>query len=281
MSKRALVIGGGGFFGAYNAGVCVTLCKRLGYDYFDTIYGCSSGALAAVMYASNQTHHLENIWRNLVDGKKVINFLNIIRGGQVLNLEYLEDLIKNNGGASIVNKIFSSSVKIKLVVTEIGSGNPRYLSLTKGNIFDLIKASAAVPFIHGPVMVNNKFYIDGGLTDPLPIIPAIHDGHDEIVAILNRPQKPGLSNRQKKVIVGLALRLISKNAYLLFKLEDQIISRIEKNLKDNPFVSAIRPKRSLPIDSFIDTDKERINKTFNIGVRDAKKFLNNYKQSRR
>jgi len=271
MAKRALVVGAGGFFGAYGAGVTATLCRGLGPNYFDTIYGCSAGGLAAAMYAANQPDFLENLWRNLVDGKKVIDFSNIIRGRTVLNLEHLADIFKNKERWFDFNKGFSSSVNLILVVTEIGSGQPRYLSANSHNFLDLLKASAAIPLLHNPVSVDGKLYIDGALADPFPIMKAFYDGHDEILAVHNIPKKSGLKKKQK-ILLKFALRAVFENEYNL----DIFDEKTEKHIEKNPFITVIRPRKDLPLRLSLDTNRQRINKAFDIGVKDARNFLKKY-----
>ena len=89
------MIGAGGLRGAYDTGVVAELCRNLGPDYFDAIYACSAGAYAAAHFVLNQPDSEEYIWRNLLDGNKFINLFNPLQRRNILDLEYLIDILKH------------------------------------------------------------------------------------------------------------------------------------------------------------------------------------------
>ena len=79
-------------------------------------------------------------------------------------------------------EIFSDiQVPLKIVATEMLTGEKTILS--KGSVFDAIRASLAIPIIFPPWEVNGHLLIDGAASDPLPIDVAIQDGADIIVAM--------------------------------------------------------------------------------------------------
>ena len=55
--------------------------------------------------------------------------------------------------------------------------------LTKGPLFDAIRASMAVPMIFTPHKIDGRYLLDGGMVNPLPIAPTLTDMNDYIVAV--------------------------------------------------------------------------------------------------
>jgi predicted patatin/cPLA2 family phospholipase len=93
--RRLLFLDGGGLNGAYSAGVIFVLGKYLPKDYFNAIYMSSVGVYAGTFFASGQFDTIENTWRNLVSGKQLINFLNPFIGKEILKLDYLTEIYRN------------------------------------------------------------------------------------------------------------------------------------------------------------------------------------------
>ncbi len=59
---RALILGGGGARGAYEAGVVAALCE---HETFDIVCGTSIGAVNGLFVAQNMTHRLVEIWETI------------------------------------------------------------------------------------------------------------------------------------------------------------------------------------------------------------------------
>lgn len=275
MKKRALVIGMGAMRGAYDAGVTTTLCRTLGPDYFDTIYACSAGVYGAIHFVLNQSDSGENLWRNYLDGGKLINLLNRLRGRNMLDLEYITRILQNGETLLHVENLVQTSVQLVFALTENRTGRLVYMQPTEKNIFDLMNASSALPFLHPPVVVNGVKYIDGSLSDPLPFTKALADGHDEVIVVYNKPKGFFVGNRYDTFSHLLAIGMPRQTAYLVrtlkFRLQD-----IEQRLQQEHRLQIIRPKVQLPLKSILDTNKERLNACVDMGIADAREFLRSY-----
>ncbi len=198
--QRALILEGGGFKGVYTAGVLATLRRNLPKDYFDAIYMSSVGSYMGTFFASNQPDTIENTCRKLISGNQLVSFCNLFLRKRILNLEYLTKISKNKESFLDIEEIFKGKTKLTFVVTNYKTGEPAYLNPTKNNIFKLMKASCALPLVHGPVLINKTPYFDGGLSDPIPLRKAIEDGYEEVIIVLNR-------SRKHKATFGFKLRI--------------------------------------------------------------------------
>jgi len=192
------VVGGGGLRGAYAVGVLRELHRHGGSDQFDAIYAVSVGVFASTFFAADQVSTLENSWRQHVHGSQLINFWNLFRGRAVLDLDYLIDIFQSAKSWLSLDRVYSAHPDLFYVVTNYHTGEPEYPSAKSPRIFSLMKASSALPIMYSKaVHVDGARYIDGGVSDPIPVQKALDDGCQDITVILTRPKKvrtpvPGL-----------------------------------------------------------------------------------------
>lgn len=190
MEKRALILGPGGLRGAYGGGVAATLCRALGSDYFDTVYGCSAGAYTGSYYLTGQADQIESIWREHVHGSQLVRWKNALRRKQVLDLDYLNDVVRNGVHRLDSDMLLKRHNRLVIVLTERLSGCARYISPTaEEELFCSLKASSAAPYVHSPVAMNGRVYADGCLSDPYPVERAVQDGHSQILVVCNHRQR--------------------------------------------------------------------------------------------
>ena len=157
-----LVLSGGGARGFAHLGLIEAL-NECGI-FPDVISGTSAGALAGVMYA---------------DGHSPREILHIMNSGS--KLDFMRPALPREGLLQIggIIKILKSTLrartfeelKIPLYVaaTDLNNGKAEYFS--KGKLLDPVIASASIPVLFQPVMINDIYYVDGGVLDNLPIKP--------------------------------------------------------------------------------------------------------------
>jgi len=270
--KRALVVGAGGLRGAYDGGVLATLCRKLDPNYFDGVYASSAGSFAATFYVADQPDVIENTWRNLVHGTKLVDYLNPLFGRNIMDLEYLIELFTDGTSRLDVDTVMHSPAKLTYVLTDYVTGSPTYRSPSKENIFTLLTATAAVPLLHKQVVIDKKPYTDGELADTLPVMKALTDGYDEVVAVYNKPEGFYVGERYDLFTNIISFFLPPKIANLLRTLKKRT-QQLERDMFMNNRIRIIRPGKQLPLRSILDTNKERLNGAFDQGVRDAEDFL--------
>lgn len=270
--SRALVLGSGGLRGAYSGGVVATFGRELGYDYFDALYTCSAGSYTGAYFASRQSDIIEAIWRECVHGRLLMRWRNIFRSGQpILDLFYLNSVLQSRKYQLSAENLLRSRMKISIVATECHSGVAHYFSpKTSQEFFLQVRASAAVPYLHPKVVIEGRGYIDGGLSDPLPIERALADGHDEVIAVCNQP-------RLEKNCFDILLPSVCaikfqgrRQMFLSLAKQRRIRELVEKN---KSCVKVIFPSSELPVRWRFDSSKDHINQLVDLGIRDALAFL--------
>jgi len=270
-----MVIGTGSLRGAYYAGVSVTIGRKLGPDYFDKAYACSVAVYIAAFYITDQLEIIENTWRNRVSGKQLVNYWNLLKGRNILDLGYLEDIFRQGKSRLDLEKLCKNGTSLEICLTHAETGDPIYVGPKDGDILRAMSASCAYPVFHSPVKFNGENYLDGGISDPLPIKKALDDGYEEVVAILAEPESTATSLRKRvKFFRKFIMPHLSFSPNIMKLVRDYEEKRetVERYLRDQR-VRVIRPSKPLPLRNSVDTNHARINESFDIGVRDAEQFL--------
>jgi predicted patatin/cPLA2 family phospholipase len=122
----------------------------------------------------------------------------MIRGGHCMDLDWLWDAIEREDPLDRAAAA-ACGVEYALVATCARTGRPRYLSPSAEEMLDAIKASCALPvFYRRTIEVGGHPFVDGGMSDPLPVREAYRRGARTIVVVRSRAahfvKKTRLSN---------------------------------------------------------------------------------------
>lgn len=272
--KRALVVGIGALRGAYDAGVLSVLFDTLGTDYFDTIYASSVGVFQSAFAIAGQADIGEKIWREKVHSRQLIRPWNPLLRRPILDLPYLIGVFQREETRLDTALVAASSTRLVYTVTELATGSSHYVTVNEENIFRTMMASAALPLLHPAVNLDGNKFVDGGLSDPLPIERAIADGHTEITVVYNKPKGFLIGNRFRKT-ARLIARGATKNLRQSIIGLDKTYARIEELLEQSS-IQVIRPNIQLSLRSITDTNHQRLIQTIDQGRSDAKRTLSNW-----
>lgn len=157
-----LVLSGGGARGFAHLGLIQALNDTGIFP--DIISGTSAGALAGVLYADGYTP------------KEILHMMNT--GSR---FDFMRPALPREGLLQIggIIKILKSGLRAKtfeelkiplfVAATDLNNGRAEYFS--KGNLLEPVIASASIPVLFQPVIINDVYYVDGGVLDNLPLKP--------------------------------------------------------------------------------------------------------------
>lgn len=177
MKKRiALVLGSGGARGYAHIGVIDEVVAR-GYEII-AISGCSMGALIGGIYAAGQLEGYRE-WVCKLDYFDILKLVDVtwspmgaMRANRVMSK--LENLV----GDTLLEDL---PIPLTTVATDLN--RQREVWFQSGPLLRAIRASIAVPGIITPVNLGDQVLVDGGLMNPLPIIPTVSAQADLILAV--------------------------------------------------------------------------------------------------
>lgn len=248
---QGLALEGGGAKGAYHVGAYKALLK-CGYN-FKAVAGASIGAITAAMICQGDMKTLEKLWLELnaevfnMDSQLIHNVIN--RSVEKKDLKQAFSLILNiikNRGIDTGNirllldkyideeKIRKSKIKFGLVTLRISDFTPLELTIDeipKGKLKDFIMASCYLPIFRLQRIIDERYYLDGGYTNVLPITLLERIGCTEIVGV--RVKKFGLIKKKKRKSTKVTIIMPQKNIGSIILLDqNRSKENIEKGYYD-------------------------------------------------
>ncbi|WP_256804261.1 patatin-like phospholipase family protein [Pseudomonas putida] len=176
MSKRvALVLGSGGARGYAHIGVIEEI-ERRGYD-IACVAGCSMGAVIGGIYAAGKLDEYRN-WIESLDYLDVLRLVDVsFRLGAIRGDKVFGQIRK------IVGEINIEQLRIPYTAVAADLTNQQEIWFQEGCLHQAMRASAAIPSLFTPVMQGNRMLVDGGILNPLPIVPVVSSHCDLIIAV--------------------------------------------------------------------------------------------------
>ena len=195
----ALVLGAGGARGIAHVGVIQALEAR-GYRIAG-IAGASMGSLVGGIYAAGRLNEYSEWARGLQRGDvlRLLDFAfgypGLIRGERVIGA--LRELV----GEHLIEEL-----PIPYVAVATDLVRQREVWLTRGKLFDAIRASIAIPMVFTPHEFDGRELVDGGLLSPVPIAATRAMRADRVIAVdVNGPVSwlnAGLEPRHEEMAAG-------------------------------------------------------------------------------
>jgi NTE family protein len=174
--KIGLALGSGSARGWAHIGVIRAL-EDLGIRP-DIIAGSSIGALVGGIYASNNLDAFEE-WVLRLDSKSIISFLDISwNGGGLIEGEKLFDYFRQHLEDQDIE---SMECQFAAVATDMLTG--REIWLDKGLMSEAVRASIALPGLFTPARAGERWYIDGGIVNPVPVSLCRAMGAEFVIAV--------------------------------------------------------------------------------------------------
>ncbi len=176
MSKRvALVLGSGGARGYAHIGVIEEI-ERRGYE-ITCVAGCSMGAVIGGIYAAGKLEDYRN-WIESLDYLDVLRLVDVsFRLGAIRGDKVFGQIRK------IVGEINIEQLRIPYTAVATDLTNQQEIWFQEGCLHQAMRASAAIPSLFTPVMQGNRMLVDGGILNPLPIVPVVSSHSDLIIAV--------------------------------------------------------------------------------------------------
>jgi predicted patatin/cPLA2 family phospholipase len=270
----ALVLEGGGFRGIYTAGVLDAMMQE--QLYFAYLIGVSAGAAYSVSYISHQ--YQRNLAVNqYVNDKRYCSWRNFIKLKTYFNWEFVYRTIPTQIIPFDYNAFYQSLSHLKVVVTNAMTGKAEYKELRTNQpdeFRDWLTATSSLPFIARPKQINGQLYMDGGLSDSIPVQQALKDGNQRAVVVLTRPR----GYRKKAMKNGW----IIKQYYRKYpKLAECIVSRAQaynqtldelEQLEQAGKAFVIRPAKTLVV-SRLENNPENLKKVYDDSLQQMKEVL--------
>ena len=275
--KSILVLEGGGLRGIYTAGVLDVLMEN--HIKVDAIIGVSAGALFGVNYLTNQKGRCLKYNLEYCNNKNYMGLYSFITTGNIMNKEFCFHKLIYESYPLDFDAFNKSKTDFYVVVTNIDTGKAEYIKINDlEKDGEYLRASGSMPIVSIPIEIDSKKYLDGGVSDSIPIEWALHNGYDRIIVVSTRPhnyRKRKSNNLVTRILLRKYPNLVNtlENRYLEYNRVQDLVDDLESKEK----ILVLRPSKTVKI-SRVEKDKKKIQRMYDLGVEDSKSKIKDIKK---
>ena len=265
--KTVFVLEGGAMRGLYSAGVLDTFLEN--NISTDAIYGVSAGALFGINFKSKQIGRALRYNLKYVHDKNYMGLYSLITTGNIMNREFCFDKLVNELDKLDIETFNNSPIDFYAVVTNVETGEAEHIKITDAKEgLEALRASGSMPFVSKLVEVDGQKYLDGAISDPIPLQKALDEGYDKIVVVLTRPE----NYRKKKSYLPYKLFYkeypnfikTAKNQYIHYNNTLDLIKKYEKEGR----IFVLRPSQNIKMQR-VEKNTNKLRAIHKLGINDC------------
>lgn len=274
--KIGLVLEGGSMRGMFTMGVLdIFMDNNIPVD---GIIGVSAGALFGPNYYSRQRSRALRYNQRFCKNPRFMSFWSFLFTGNLVNKQFAfyDVTLKYD---LFDNETFKENNKgYYAVCTNVETGQAEYLEMTDVlQEMEILRATSAIPVVSKMVEWKGKHYLDGGISDSIPIRQCQKMGYDKIIVVLTRPIE-----YRKKPLSSIMLNLIQlkyqkypnlieamKNRHTDYNNTVEYIQKLEAQKQ----IFVIRPSAPIHLKT-IERNPDHLQEVYDLGCTDAQKQLN-------
>jgi predicted acylesterase/phospholipase RssA len=290
MTIKHLVIAGGGPILVQVLGALQHLEKQnfIDLNNIETIYGTSAGAIMGILiclkfdWETINDYIIKRPWQD-VFSIKVENIFDAYTKKGIFDHKIIEKCFRplldaKDLSLEITLEEFYNYSKIDLhlfsfEINEYKVQDISYLTHPKLTLMTAIQMTCAIPVLLTPVCIENKCYIDGGMSSNYPLIYCIESGknHDEILGFKNKYNNDKNYINSDSTLLEFILNFLFKAIFSINTDE------LQPNIKNE--VICCSDLMTLNILSNALSNIEIRKQLFNNGIENAETFLSNLENS--
>jgi len=195
--RVGLALGSGSARGWAHIGVIDALHKA-GIEP-DIICGTSIGSLVGAAYVTGQLTPLKEFATSLT-WREIVGYLDVrLSGGGLIDGKQIVKLLLR---MKIDAKIEDCEKPFAAIATDLETG--REIWLRNGSIDQAVRASISLPGIFSPARLDERWLVDGGLVNPVPVSACRALGADVVIAVnINGDIVEPLRSEPVKRVLGI------------------------------------------------------------------------------
>ncbi|MCL6416647.1 patatin family protein [Aestuariirhabdus sp. Z084] len=185
LPHTALVAEGGGQRGIFTAGI-LDAWLRADFNPFELLIGTSAGAQNLSSYMTGQLGFGRRAITRLSSHPQFFKVHRTLLGRHALDLDWYFDQVKTPEQGLNMDCGFRRLANRQLMfsATRVEDRRAHFFEPQSDNWIELLKASSALPILYkNGVRIGDQYYVDGGLSAPLPVEEAYQRGAGKIVVL--------------------------------------------------------------------------------------------------
>ena len=272
--KRGLILEGGALRGLFTAGV-LDVFMEAGLS-FDGAVGVSAGACFGCNLKSRQPGRVIRYNRRFARDSRYCSWTSLLKTGDLFGADFCYRELPLELDPFDCAAYDANPMEFHLSVTDCETGRPVYKRLDRADetTFRWMRASASMPLVSRPVEIDGRFYLDGGLSDGIPLAYFESLGYERNVVITTRPHGYRKFPSWKFALLKPLFRRFPA-VYHALKTRHEWYNAALRHIDERVAAGCaflICPDAALPI-SRVCHDPETMQKVYNIGRATAERAL--------
>jgi len=268
--NNGLILEGGGMRGVFTTGALDFLLEK--EIEFANIIGVSAGACHGASFVSKQHGRAKDVVLDYINDKRYCSVYSLITTGDMFGVKFAYYEIPNKLNLFDNETYNKRETKLYAVVTNVDTGKAEYIELKDFSVdIEGLRASASLPLISRIVKFKGKKYLDGGISDSVPIKRAEEMGIKKNIVVLTQPK--GYVKGAMSTPLLMKFRYIKypnfvKSALIRHEMYNSTMDYIEQGEKEGR-IFVIRPKEDLKVGR-LEKDVDKLAKIYEKGYLCAK-----------
>ncbi|MBR5295353.1 MAG: patatin family protein [Clostridia bacterium] len=269
--KKGLVLEGGAMRGLFTAGVVDALLEE---DIkFDGAVGVSAGAAFGCNFKSKQKGRVLRYNTRYCKDKRYCSLFSLLTTGSLYGADFCYRLLPEKLDVFDWKTYEENPMPFWAVCTDVKTGKAAYFLCEgeKERQMDVFRASASMPLVSPKVPLDEGEYLDGGISDSIPLSFMEEKGFEKNLVVLTQPRN--YQKEKASALPVLALRYGKKSGiyramekrHEMYNKEKEFVFQREKEGK--AFV--LLPKEPLPVQR-VEKDEKKLFLAHKIGYDTAK-----------
>ena len=267
-----LALEGGAMRGLYTAGILDVWIEQ--GIRVDGLFGVSAGAIfGANLFSGQKGRGLRYNLRYMPD-KRYMSLRSLLTTGDLISRDFAYFRISKELDPFDEAAFERYGGEFYAVATNVMTGEPECIRVD--NVMEqleVLRASAALPFVSKMVELNGRRYLDGGVSDSIPVRECLERGYDRVVVILTQPADYR-KQPMNPALIRLCYARYPKLREALLRRHDVYNAQCEEvaRLEAEGRVFVIRPESALGIGR-LERDPARLQAVYDRGTADGLRTL--------
>ena len=275
---KSLVLEGGAMRGLFSAGILDVLMEN--NISVDGIAGVSAGAAFGCNFKSKQIKRVIRYNKKYCRDKRYCSLWSWIKTGDLFGAEFCYRKLPKELDIFDGETFEKNPLEFYLVCTDVEKGEPFYYQCTESDdeCFEYMRASASMPLVSKIVETPTGKYLDGAITDSIPLKFMESKGYTKNIVILTQVKNYVKKPPKLMLLMRFIYRKYPKLLEVManrHKMYNEQIKYIEQQAETGKIL-LLRPEKTLPVKR-ICRNPEILQQTYDIGREYALKNLEKIK----
>lgn len=277
--KTGLILEGGAMRGMFSAGVMDVLMEN--DIVFDGGIGVSAGAAFGVNYKSHQIGRAIRYNKRFCSDRRYSGLHAFLTDGNLYSSAFCYGEVPLKYDVFDFDAYQKNPMEFYVVCTDIETGLPFYRKYEglEDHGFDWIRASASMPIVSQIVEIDGHKYLDGGISDSIPIRFFESLGYDQNVVVLTQPKSYTKKKNELLPLLKLQYRNYPKMVEAMERrhtVYNETLTYISQKERTGKLL-VLRPDEKLNIGR-AEKNPERLQEVYDMGRKAATERLDDIKK---